>query len=132
MQLDLDCRNAILDALETMIGPSPILEFRSGVAPVNTAAADSGVLLAQLILPVDWMAPASGGTKVLAGVWQDSAADASGTTVHFRLKNSAGTVCRMQGTVATTGTPDILVSTASITAGQQFTVSAFTFTAGNP
>jgi hypothetical protein len=90
-QLDVNTRNAMLDAVESSIGPSPSLEFRSGTLPANTAAADSGSALATLALPADWMAAASGGSKALSGTWEDLSADAAGVITHFRLKASATT-----------------------------------------
>lgn len=87
-QLDVASRNALLDAIETAIGASPTLEFRSGSIPANTAAADAGVALATAPLPADWMGAASGGSKGLSGTWEDTSADAAGIITHFRLKSS--------------------------------------------
>jgi hypothetical protein len=94
-QFDAASRNAALDAIETTIGASPSLEFRSGTIPANTAAADAGAALAVATLPADWMAAASGGSKALLGTWEDPSADAGGVITHFRIKSGATT--RMQG-----------------------------------
>lgn len=128
VQLSTAVRNARLDAIETTISTSPTLEIRTGAVPANCAAADSGTVLATLTLPSDWMAAASGGSKALSGTWQDASADATGTAAHFRIKASA--TCHIQGTVGTSGT-DMIVDSVSFTAGQQFTVTAFTLTDGN-
>lgn len=128
VQLSTAVRNARLDAIETTISTSPTLEIRTGAVPANCAAADSGTVLATLTLPSDWMAAASGGSKALSGTWQDTSADATGTAAHFRIK--AGATCHIQGTVGTSGT-DMIVDSVSFTAGQQFTVTAFTLTDGN-
>lgn len=128
VQLSTAVRNARLDAIETPIGTSPTLEIRTGAVPANCAAADSGTVLATLTLPSDWMAAASGGSKALSGTWQDTSADATGTAAHFRIK--AGATCHIQGTVGTSGT-DMIVDSVSFTAGQQFTVTAFTLSDGN-
>jgi hypothetical protein len=78
------------------------------------------------------MAAASGGTKALAGTWQDTSADATGTAAHFRIYDSGGSTCHAQGTVtATGGGGDMTVDSTSFTSGQQFTVTTFTLTAGN-
>ena len=130
LQYSTTVRNAKLDAVETAIGTSAIMRIRSGAPPANCATADSGTVLATINLPSDWMAAASGGTKALSGTWQDAAADATGTAAHFRVYDSGGTVCHMQGTVGTSAT-DMIVDSTSFTAGQQFTVTAFTLTAGN-
>lgn len=130
IQLSTTVRNARLDTIETTIGTAPTLEIRSGSAPANCAAADSGTVLATLTLPSDWMAAASSGAKAIAGTWQDLSADNTGTAGHFRIK--ASTTCHIQGTItATAGGGDMELSSTSITAGQSVTISTFTLTDGN-
>lgn len=132
IQFSVAVRNARLDAIETTIGASAILEIWSGSVPANCAAADSGTLLASLPLPSDWMAAASSGAKGLTGTWQDSSANASGTAGHFRVKDSGGTVCGMQGTVtATGGGGDLTLDSVSISSTQSVTITSFTLTDGN-
>ena len=130
IQLSVAVRNARLDAVETTIGPSAILRIRSGAAPASCAAADTGTVLATITVPADWAAAASGGSKAYTPTWQDASADATGTAGHFRLYDSAGTVCHMQGTVGTAAT-DMIVDSVSFTAGQSFTVNSFTLTDAN-
>lgn len=132
LQYSVAVRNAKLDAVETAIGTSAVLKIRTGSAPANCAAADSGTVLASCSLPSDWMAAAAGGTKALSGVWSDSSADAAGTAAHFRLYASDGTTCHAQGTVtATGGGGDMTVDNVVFAAGQAFSVTGFTLTAGN-
>jgi hypothetical protein len=89
-------------------------------------------VLATLNLPSDWMAPAANGVKQMAGIWQDLSADATGQAGHFRIKDSTGTVCHIQGTVtATGGGGDMEVDNVNFAAGQQFTITAFQITTGN-
>ncbi len=130
IQFSAAVRNARLDAIETAIGATAVLKIRTGAAPATVATADSGTVLATLTLPSDWMAAASVGTKALAGTWQDSSADATGTAAHFRIYASDGTTAHIQGTVATSGA-DLNVDSTSFTAGQSFTITSFTFTDGN-
>ena len=128
-QFSTAARNAALDAIETAIGASPTLELRTGAPPASCAAADAGTLLASMALPADFLAAASGGSKVLAGVWQDLAADAAGTVGHFRIKQ--GGTCHVQGTVtATGGGGDMTIDNPVLAVGQQVSVTAFTLTAG--
>lgn len=116
--------NAMLDAYESQIGTTPTLEIRTGAAPANTAAADSGTVLATITLPSDWMSAASGAVKSLLGTWQDASADATGTAAHFRLKQ--GGTCHDQGTItATGGGGDMEVDNTSLASGQQFTVTSW-------
>jgi hypothetical protein len=128
IQLSTSVRNAILDVIESTVGTSAVLKIRTGAAPADVAAADSGTVLATLSLPSDWMSSASNGTKSKSGTWQDASADASGTAAHFRLYASDGTTAHMQGTVGTSGT-DMIVDSTSFTAGQSFTINTFTLTA---
>jgi len=132
VQLSTAVRNGRLDSIETVVGTSPILEIRSGAPPADCAAADSGTLLASITLPSDWMNAASNGSKTKAGTWQDASADGTGTAGHFRLKDSGGTTCHMQGTVtATGGGGDMTVDNVNFAAGQPFTVTTWTLTDAN-
>ena len=129
IQLSVAVRNARLDAIESTIGVSAILKIRSGAAPANCAAADSGTVLATCNLPSDYLAAASSGAKAKSGTWEDTSADATGTAAHFRLYASDGTTCHMQGTVtATGGGGDMTVDNTSITSGQTVNVTGFTKT----
>jgi hypothetical protein len=120
-------RNARLDAIETVIGASPTLEIRSGAEPATTA--DSGTLLASMVLPADWASPASGGAKNLAGVWQDLTADASGTAGHWRIKQ--GATVHLQGSASgPSGGGEMILDNAAVVAGQQVTVSSFVMNEG--
>lgn len=130
VQLSTAVRNARLDAIESTISTSAILTIRTGAAPANCAAANSGTVLATLSLPADWMAAAGSGAKAKSGTWQDASADATGTAAHFRIHESTATTCHMQGTVGTSGT-DMIVDNAAFTATQTFTVNTFTLTDGN-
>ena len=103
LQYSTAVRNAGLDSRESTIGTTPIMRIRTGAAPANCGTADSGTVLATLTLPSDWMNAASGGTKTLLGTWQDASADAAGTAAHWRIYDSSGATCHMQGTVTATG-----------------------------
>ncbi len=132
LQLSVAVRNARLDAIEAAIGTAAVLKIRTGAAPANCAAADSGTVLASLTLPSDWMAAASSGSKAKSGTWEDTSADAAGTAAHFRLYASDGTTCHLQGTVtATGGGGDLTVDNTSFAAGQSFTITSFSLTDGN-
>lgn len=132
LQYSVAVRNARLDVVESTVGTAPILEIRTGAPPATCATADSGSVLATLTLPSDWMAAASTGTKAKSGTWEDTSADGTGTAGHFRIKDSGGTTCHIQGTVtATGGGGDMTVDNTSFAAGQAFSISGFTLTAGN-
>lgn len=132
LQYSVAVRNAKLDAVETSIGASAVLKIRTGTVPATCATADAGTVLATCTLPSDWMAAASSGTKAKSGTWEDTSADNTGTAAHFRIYASDGTTCGAQGTVTVTGGGgDMTVDSVSFTAGQAFSVTGFTLTAGN-
>lgn len=133
VQLSTTVRNAMLDVIETTIGTSPILRIRSGAQPATCATADSGTVLASMTLPSDWLAAASGGSKAKSGTWEDTSADNTGTAAHWRIYDSAGTTCHMQGNItATGGGGDMTLDNTSIASAQNVIVNTFTITAGNP
>lgn len=130
IQLGTTLRNAMIGQYETTVGTGPKLQLRSGAAPANCAAADSGTLLAELTLPSDWMTAASSGGISKNGTWSGTGA-AAGTIAHYRLKDSAGTVCHEQGTVtATGGGGDLTVDNTNIAASQAVSVTSWDRTQG--
>jgi len=133
IQFSVAVRNARLDALETTTGATAILRIRTGAPPATCATADSGTVLAEMTLPSDWMAAASGGTKAKSGTWEDAAANATGTAAHFRVYDSTGTTCHLQGTVTVAGGGGdmTLVGTVDIASGQPVSVANLTLTDAN-
>ncbi len=132
IQHSVAVRNARLDAFETTVGTSAILEIRSGSPPADCATADSGTLLASMTLPSDWLAAAASGSKSKSGTWSDASANAAGTAGHFRIKDSSGTTCHQQGTVtATGGGGDMTLDNTSIASAQPVTITGYTLTDGN-
>lgn len=129
IQLGVATRNARLDAIETAIGVSPKLQIRTGAQPADCATADSGTLLCEITLPSDFMAAAASGSKAKAGTWQGTAV-AAGTAAHFRLKDSAGSVTHLQGSVGI-GSGDLQLDNTSIANSQQVTITGFTLTDAN-
>lgn len=129
IQLSVSARNARLDSIETATGATAKLQIRSGAPPADCAAASSGTLLIEIVLPSDWMAAAATGSKSKLGTWS-GAASASGTAGHFRIFDNAGTTCHLQGTVGTSGA-DMIVDNTNINSGQTVTVNTFTLTDAN-
>jgi hypothetical protein len=132
VQLSVAVRNARLDAIETQIGVSPIIEFRSGSQPSDCSQAATGTLLAQSALPSDWLAAAAGGSKAKAGSWTFSGL-AAGTIGYFRIYDSGSpSTCHIQGSVtATGGGGDMTVDNTNIANAQVVTVNTFTLTDAN-
>jgi len=130
IQLSTTLRNNMVGQYETTVGTTPKLQIRSGSAPANCAASDTGSLLAELTLPSDWMTAASSGAVSKNGTWSGSAS-AAGTAAHYRLKDSAGSTCHEQGTVTVTGGGgDLTLDNVSIGSGQTVTVTSWDRTQG--
>lgn len=129
IQYSVSVNNAKLDAIETTVGTAPKLQLRTGAAPANCAAADSGTLLCEIALPSDWLANAASASKAKAGSWT-GAAVAAGTAAHFRIKDTAGTTTHMQGTIGQ-GSGDLSLDNTNIAIAQVVTVSAYQINAAN-
>jgi hypothetical protein len=142
LQLSVTARNGRLDAIETAIGTAAKLQIWSGSMPANCAAAATGTKLLEDTLDSDWAAAAASGSKSMqkggsavsganpyAGTGLAGAG--SGTAAgYFRIVDSAGTTCHLQGTVGTSGT-DMTIDNASIASGQTVNITGFTLTDGN-
>lgn len=130
VQWSVSLRNALLDHWETTIGASAKIYLRSGAAPANCAAADSGTLLAEFDLASDWASAASGGSKSLSSLPMDATAVGAGTAGHYRIKDNAGTTCHEQGSVTVTGGGgDATIDNVVVAVGQTVTLTAYTKTA---
>jgi len=132
LQYSVAVRNAQLDTMENTVGTSPILRIFTGSPPADCAASSTGTLLVEMALPSNWLNDASNGSKTIAGgPWQANAI-ATGTAGYFRIFNSAGTVCHLQGNITITGGGgDMILDNTSIATGQSVSITAFTVTAGN-
>lgn len=131
LQLSVAARDGGLDAYETATGTAPLFKLFTGAPPANCAASESGTLLASFALPSDWMAAAAAGSKAMSGTWAGTGS-AGGTAGHFRIYDSAGTNCHLQGTVtATGGGGDLTLDNTSIASAQAISITGFTLTAGN-
>lgn len=124
LQYSSTVRNAQLDAVESTPGVSAVLRIRTGAPPADCQTADSGTVLATMTLPSDWMAAAGGGVKNKSGTWQDTSADNTGTAGHFRIYDTAGTTCHVQGTAG----QQVVINTSALTAanGNVLTFAATT------
>lgn len=130
LQYSTTLRNNQLDQVESTLGTAALLRVYTGSAPANCAAAETGTKLFDSALPSDFMAAASSGSKAKSGTWSGSAIAGSGATPgYFRLYDSSGTTCHVQGTCGI-GSGDLSFD-GTITSGQTVTVSTFTVTAAN-
>jgi hypothetical protein len=130
LQFGTTLRNNMLDQVESTAGTAALFRIYSGSAPANCGTAASGTLLVEMSLPSDWMAAAASGAKSMSGTWEDTSANATGTAGYFRIYDSAGTTCHVQGTVtATGGGGDVTLDNTSIASAQDVKITSFTLTA---
>lgn len=129
VQYSVAVRNAMLDAIESTTGASAKLYMYTGAVPANCAASDPAGLLLTMNLPADWMAAAAAGVKSLSGSWT-VAASGAGTAISYRIKDTSGTTCHEQGTVAISG-GDINLDNNVMAVSQNVTITSKTITAGN-
>ena len=122
--------NTVANAYETALGTSPTHEFRTGLPPATCEDPDSGLLLATITSPSDWLTASSGGVKTLTGTWNSSDAINTGTIGHIRSKTSGGT-CIGQGRVGVTGDTSVpvTVQTTAAVSGVPVRITSYTFTA---
>lgn len=132
LQFSVAVRNARLDAIESTVGVSPILTIRTGAQPSDCSQANSGTVVATLNLPSDWLANASSGSKAKAGTWEDTSADNAGTAAHFRIHDSTGTTCHLQGSVtATGGGGQLTLDNIVLASGQDIVITSFAISDSN-
>lgn len=132
MQYSVTLRNNQLNQIESTGGASPVLRMYTGAKPATCAAVATGVQVASMTLPADWMNAAADGSVTKAGTWQDLAADADGILGYFRIWDAAVVNCHIQGTITLAGGGgDMIVDNTNVLTGQAITVSTFTVNAGN-
>jgi hypothetical protein len=125
IQFEQGLAHAMLDAMETNIGASPVLTLRSGAQPGTCGAADSGTLIATIAMAADAFSNAASWAKAIGAAIQDLSADGGGTLGHWRIKTSGGTT-KLQGSItATGGGGDMTVDNTTVTATQQIDVTSF-------
>ena len=130
----------MLDSMETTIGTSAHMKIfdDSAAKPANCAAGDpAAVLIATLLLPSDWLANASTFTKGIAGSWT-VASVGTGIAKTWRIYDSSGATCHMQGYVGLTGANDpdgdpvtLALDNTNIRTPQTVSVASFTITETN-
>ena len=131
VQLSVAVRNARVNAVPATVGASAVIKIFSGAEPADCAAADPAGLLATVSLPATWYAAASNGTGAMTGTWSGTAS-ATGTAASFRVYDSTGATCHMQGACSIAGGGgDMILTNTSLASGQAFSVTSFNITDGN-
>ena len=131
VQFSVTLRTNKAGQFATTIGASAILKIFSGAEPASCAAADPSGLLATINLPATYMAAAASGAVSMTVTWSGTAS-AAGTAASFRIYDSTGTTCHMQGSCSLSGGGgDMILSNTNLAASQPFSVTSFTLTEGN-
>lgn len=127
-QLANEAVNTQADALARLLD-NGYLRIYSGTQPATADTALSGnTLLAELRLAATSAPAASAGVLTFAAITPDAAA-ATGTATFFRALKANGSSAVLDGTVGATGsTSNLELSTASIVAAVQVSVTSFTHT----
>jgi len=124
IHLSTTLRNALLDAINAVIGSGGKLKIYSGTQPANVAASEAGTLLASLTLSSSPLAAAGSGSAAFNTITGDTSADNTGTATHFSITKSDDTRV-IEGSVGTSGS-DLNVASTSFVAGQDIEVTSFT------
>lgn len=131
LQFSVAVRTDRLDSIETSIGSAAKLQIWTGGMPGNCAQAPTGTKLVEMNLPSDWLAAASNGVKQKSGTWSGTGL-AAGIAGYFRIVNSAGTTCHIQGTITQSGgSGDMTLDNTNIAVNQSVVVSTFQLTDAN-
>lgn len=129
IQYSLTHRTNAMTQLNTDIGINAVIKLFSGAAPANCGTADTGTLLVQFAGNAGGFGTAASQVLTAAAVASVTAA-ASGTPGYFRIYPNAVTTTNAvtQGTVGTSGT-DMILTAATVTAGQTVNFTSLTVTA---
>lgn len=121
-------RNARADAITTFTGGNCYIRIYNGTQPAKGGTPTT--LLAELRGNATFAPAASGGVLTLNAITADSTADNTGTATWCRIVKSDGTTFVADGTVGTSAA-DLNLSSVSIVAGGNVSISSATFTEGN-
>lgn len=120
-------RNAQLDPITTAVGNAGKLQIYDGTRPATGGTAT--VKLAEFTLGSPF-APAAAAGVLSPTLPSATTGITAGTATWFRITTSGGTFV-LDGSAGISAT-DLVLNTASISAGVNVTVSAFSITRGNP
>jgi hypothetical protein len=121
-----EAADAVVDRIDNGSGPGTLVIFGSA-CPDDADTADSGTTLAVLTFSDPAFGAASGGTATANAITADPSANASGTAMCFRAKDSDGNVV-FQGAISTAGNGgELILSSTSVTAGQSVAITSLTY-----
>ena len=126
-------RNTRMDDVDADVnggGGAGKIRIYSGTVPDGADGTLSATtVLAELAMSATAFGAASGGVITANSISDDTSADATGVASFFRILDNAN-VAVVQGTVGTSGA-DLNLSSVSLTATDNVSISSFTITEGN-
>lgn len=126
LMLNTALQNLMADAVADDLDGATLTIY-TGSAPASANDSATGTTLAVVTLPTPAMGDSAAGVSSKSGTWEDPTADATGTAGYFRIVTTGGRV--IQGSItATSGGGDMELDSVSLTAGDTFTVTSFTWT----
>lgn len=126
-QASTTARNDALNGLASDFN-NGYLRIYSGSQPANADAATTGTKLAELRFGATAFGGAASGVLTANAITQDSNAPNTGTAGYFRIFKSDGTTVLMDGSIGTSSSFNLNISTTSIVAGNVVQCSSFTIT----
>jgi hypothetical protein len=125
-QYSVAARNAMLDAINAIVGSGGKIRIYSGTRPANVDTALSGnTVLAELALSSTAFAAAASGAHALNTITNDASADATGTAT-FASVLTSGNVRVVDFGVGTSGA-DLNLNTVNIVAGVVVSITSQSF-----
>lgn len=127
-QLSTTTRNAMADAVARLLDGGSLKLYTGTQATDANTALGAQTLLGTLSLSATSAPAASGGVLTFNAITSDTDADATGTATWFRALKSDGTTVVMDGSVGSSGTPNLLLNTDAIVIHARLDITGWTFT----
>jgi hypothetical protein len=127
-QLSTVTRNAQADAMARLLDGGFLKLYANAQAATADTALGAQTLLGTLALSATSAPAAVNGILTFNALTSDTAADALGTATWFRALKADGTTVVLDGSVGSSGTPNLLLNTDQIVVGARLDVSGWTHT----
>lgn len=124
MQFETSLRNLMLDQIKVKVGSNALLRLYSGVKPPTCETALSfNTLLVELECDTDFANPATNAILTV-NISNSTNAIATGVITFFRIYESTGNACYIQGDVSTQFS-DMLLNKTDVSENEPFEISDF-------
>lgn len=126
-QISYAAANAEADALAPLMNSGKLRIYDGAVPTRADDAIGASTLLAELTMNGTAFGASVNGVITANAITADASANNTGTASYYRIWDSAGTTCYIQGTVGT-ATSDMILNSVAISSGAAVTVTALTHT----